>query len=66
MLRTNEKYQNRGYGSLLVNTMVEEVKSRGLIPVVLIEGKSCQEYYLKTIFSSKLGFLTSSKYRLLD
>ena len=43
MLRTNEKYQNRGYGSLLVKTMVEEVKSRGLIPVVLIEEKSCQE-----------------------
>ena len=43
MLRTNEKYQNRGYGSLLVKTMVEEVKSRGLIPVVLIEEKRCQE-----------------------
>ena len=49
MLRTNQKYQNRGYASLLVESMVEEVKTRGLIPYVFIEDKSCDKYSVNAL-----------------
>ena len=52
MLRTNEKYRNRGFGSRLVETLVEEVKSRGLIPVLCIENGND---FAKN-FYSKRGF----------
>jgi len=52
MLRTNEKYRNRGFGSLLVETLVEEVKSRGLIPVLCIEDGN--DFAMN--FYSKRGF----------
>ena len=52
MLRTNERFQNRGYGSLLVKKLAEEVKSRGLIPALCIE----DDNDLAMNFYSKRGF----------
>ena len=53
MLLTHENYQNRGIATHLVKKMIDEVRCRGLQPMVHIEDGNEKSFR----FFSKLGFI---------